>query len=255
MNHIGRVLVAGASGATGRELLQELSGRDIVIRALTSSAEKRELLEGIGADEVVIGDLLDSEDADRVVEGVDAILCAVGSGPREWLTSRHLVDGTGIINLVDAAANERVRRFAMESAIGVGDSAPGMPAPFRYLLFRSLGAKERAERYLRHSGLRYTILRAGSLTNDPPSGAVLVGEGGDTVDGKIPRADVAHLMVAALYTPAASNRTFEIVSEDEQKGDSRGLVEIDWRTEPGPAIEEDERARVRDSRDPRESQK
>lgn len=235
MNHIDRVLVAGASGATGRELLQELSGRDVTVRAMTRSAEKRDLLERLGADEVVIGDLLEPTDANRVVEDVDAILCAVGSRPKEWLTSRHVVDGNGIVNLIDAAANEGVRHFVMESAIGVGDSAERLPTPFRYLLFRPLKGKDKAERYLRHSGLRYTVVRPGGLTNDPPSGALVVCEGGDTVTGRVPRADVAHLMVAALYTPAASGRTFEVVSEDGTRGEATGVVSIDWRLEPTAA--------------------
>ena len=239
MSHVERVLVAGASGATGREILQELRGRELTVRAMTTSPEGRDRLKHLGADEVVIGDLLDTDDARRVVRDVDAVLCAVGSGPRDWF-SRHVVDGKGVINLIDAAVNEGVRRFVTESAIGVGDSKEGMAKPFRYLLIRSLKGKGRAENYLRHAGLSYTIIRPGGLTNDPPSGEVLVGEGGDTVAGKVPRADVAHLMIAALYTPESSNRTFEVVSGDGLKGDAKGLVSVDWRTEPRPAEEFDE---------------
>ena len=237
MSHVERVLVAGASGATGREILQELRGREPTVRAMTTSPEARDRLKGLGADEVVIGDLLDADDARRVVRDVDAVLCAVGSSPRDWF-SRHVVDGKGVINLIDAAANEGTRRFVTESAIGVGDSKAGMAKPFRYLLVRSLKGKEKAENYLRHAGLSYTIIRPGGLTNDPPSGEVLVGEGGDTVSGKVPRADVAHLMIAALYTPESSNRTFEVVSEDDCK-EAKGLVSVDWRTEPRPAGEID----------------
>lgn len=232
MRQSTRVLVAGASGKTGRELLQELRGRDVTIRALTRSPEKTDVLRELGADEVVVGDLLSARDAARAVEDADAVLCAVGSKPgRDWL-SRKLVDGAGIVTLVDAAANEGISRFVMESAIGVGDSAERFPKPFRYLLFRTLRAKERAERYLRYSGLDYTIFRPGRLTNDPPTGDVVVAEGGNTVWGKIPRADVARLMVAALSTPAARNRTLEVVSREGLKGEAAGTVKIDWYRKP-----------------------
>lgn len=221
------VLVAGASGRTGRELLNVLGETDLAVRAMTRSADQRDRLVGLGADEVVVGDLMAAGDAARAVRGCDAVLCAVGSSPGLGLLG-GLVDGRGVRHLVDAAVAADVEAFVLESAIGVGDSSEMMPTAFRVAIWPILRAKNRAESALRVSGLPYTILRPGRLTNAPPTRDVLVGEGGETVSGSIPRADVARLMVAALYTPAAHGRTLEIVARDGLRGRARGLVDLDW---------------------------
>jgi len=221
------ILVAGASGRTGREILDVLADRDPSVRAITRSAKKRNELFARGVDDVVIGDVLDPVDAERAVRDCDGVLCAVGSSLRSMFRPA-LVDGQGIVNLAEAAARTGVERFVMESSIGVGDSAAKMPLPFRLLLYRVLKAKNRAEQYLAVSGPPQTIIRPGGLTAEPPTNDVLVAEGGDTLIGTVPRADVARLMVAALWTPAAAKRTFEVVAREGLRGEARGLVGIEW---------------------------
>lgn len=224
------VLVAGASGGTGRKLLERLTNTDLRVRALTRSCRKIAPLEDLGADEVVVGDLLDPADAAKAVRGCDVVLCAVGSRPGLGdLLGEPVVDGAGVINLVNAAVAADVETFILESSLGVGDSRNQLPLPFRFVLWRYLAAKNRAEAWLRSSGLSYTIFRPGRLTDGPATGDVLVGEGGATVSGSISRDDVARLMVAALSTPEAVNRTFEVVSHSGARGTVRGLVDIDWQ--------------------------
>ncbi|WP_231185442.1 SDR family oxidoreductase [Haladaptatus sp. DYF46] len=242
-NEIERVLVAGASGETGRELLRGLRGTNLTVRAMTRSRQKERELSDEGADEVIVGDLLDPADASRAVADCEAVLCAVGSSPGlDVLLGGDLADGAGVENLVHAAVAADVERFVFESAIGVGDSREKMPVPLRLLLWHVLNQKNHAEAVLRTSGVPYTIVRPGGLTNAPATGDVLVGEGGETVSGSVPRADVARLMIGALFTPEAENRTFEVVSRDGQRGTSRGLVELDWQVpgeeEVGIEIEE-----------------
>ncbi|MWG35944.1 SDR family oxidoreductase [Halomarina oriensis] len=230
------VLLAGASGKTGRETLDVLLDAGLRVRALTSSPEKVETLDLQGADEVVVGDLLDPADARRAVDGdtdddaVDVVLCTVGDSPGLRSVWATLVDGEGVTNLVDAAGAAGVERFALVSSLGVGDSEDAVPAPLRafFDLFGILDAKERGENALRESGLTHTILRPGRLTADSATEDVLVGAGGVTVAGSIPRADVARLLAAAPFTPDAANRTFEVVSRSGLDGDATGLVDVDW---------------------------
>ncbi|KZN25520.1 3-beta hydroxysteroid dehydrogenase [Haladaptatus sp. R4] len=232
-NEIERLLVAGASGDTGRELLRQLRSVDVQVRAMTRSPNKERELSEEGADEVIVGDLLDPADASRAVADCDAVLCAVGSSPGlDALLGGDLVDGVGVENLVYAAVAAGVEGFVFESSIGVGDSREGMPAALRLPLWHVLNQKNHAESVLRTSGLSYTVIRPGGLTNAPATGNVLVGEGGESVSGSIPREDVARLMIAALFTPDAENRTFEVVSREGQRGTARGVVEIDWQV-PG----------------------
>jgi uncharacterized protein YbjT (DUF2867 family) len=224
-----RVLIAGASGATGHELLSVLRPTDLAVRATTRSYASVDTLERHGADEVVVADFFESADAVAAVEGCNVVYCALGTPPGlGHVTGRRLVDRTGVINLVTAAVAEGVDHVVLESAIGVGTSKAGLSLPARLVLRGSLRAKADAERALRRSGLAYTILRPGKLTNDPPSGAVVVGEGGDSVSGSIPRADVARVMAAAPFTPDARDRTFEVVARDGLDGTPRNRVRVDW---------------------------
>ncbi|MFC6717056.1 NAD(P)H-binding protein [Natrialbaceae archaeon GCM10025810] len=224
-----RALVAGGSGDTGRELLAVLGPTDLEVRATTRSYANVDELERLGADEVAVVDFFESTAAVRAVEGVDYVFSTLGTspGPRHVLGGR-LVDRTGVINLITAAVAEGVDHVALQSAIGVGTSRARMPLPARLLVRGTLRAKGDAETALRRSGLGYTVFRPGRLTNGPPSGEVLVGEGGDSVWGSIPRGDVARLMAAAPFSPDARNRTFEVVSRDGLSGSPRNLVDVPW---------------------------
>jgi NmrA-like family. len=68
-DNVDTVLVAGASGDTGRAVLRLLGPRVPTVRALTRSPEKRQTLRRAGADEVVVDDLLDPADLAGAVEG------------------------------------------------------------------------------------------------------------------------------------------------------------------------------------------
>ena len=227
-----RVLVAGASGGTGTELLSVLRPTDLTVRATTRSYANVETLERHGADEVAVADFFEPRDAVGAVEDCDIVYCALGTPPSYRHTiGGKLVDRTGVINLMTASLATDVAHFVHESAIGVGSSKAGLSLPARLLIRGTLRAKQDAEAALRRSGLPYTIVRPGKLTNAPPRDDLVVGEGGDSVTGSIPRADVARVMAAAPFTPAAQNRTFEVVSRAGLSDTPRRLVDIDWAFE------------------------
>ena len=73
-------------------------------------------------------------------------------------------------------------------------------------------AKAGADEKLMASGLDYTIVRPGGLTDDPGSGMVTVGT--DLERGSIPREDVATVLLAVLETPGSIGKTFELVAGD-----------------------------------------
>ncbi len=225
---VARVLIAGATGGTGRAVVGYARDAGLAVRALTSDPAKRAMLAEMGVDDVVVGDLMDADDARRAVAGVDAVLCAVG--PKGEGARRTDIFSVGVVNLIEAARASGARRFVLEASIGVGDSAPAIPAQFREVIGAVLDAMNVAEERLRASGLAYTIVRPGGLTDDAATHDVVVGEGGTAIgSGMIPRADVARLMVAALFTPEAEDRTFELVSRAGLRGAPRATVSIPWR--------------------------
>jgi uncharacterized protein YbjT (DUF2867 family) len=223
------VLVAGASGGTGREILRLLAPRPATVRALTRSAANGERLEALGADEVVVGDLFDPDDAREAVAGVDVVLSAVGSDLGDIVGGDdEFVDGTGAQNLVSAAADEGVRAFVMESALGVGDDpASPLAALFDLVIGPVQRAKAETEAALRGTDMEHTILRPGVLTDGPRTDTAQVAPPGAKLWGSVSRADVARLVAAAPWTPAATDRTFEVVDNPFLRGRA-DLVAVDW---------------------------
>ena len=119
------ILVADATGTTGREILRLARSRVDTVRALTRSSDAAAALHTAGADEVV-DDLLAPDDLSAAVADVDAVLSAVGTAPPALRSGPPYVDGAGNRTLVNAAADAGVDSFVMESAIGVG-AEPSRP--------------------------------------------------------------------------------------------------------------------------------
>jgi uncharacterized protein YbjT (DUF2867 family) len=206
-----RVLVVDAATPVGTELLAYLADTEYVARALVTSDGDEPLVRNAGADEVVVADLAATPDLEAAVADVDGICCSVTDGPLGRLAG-SLDAGVGLRNVV-AAIDDPARPYViLHSRIGVGDSRRGMVLPLRLYNHRLLRALDATERTIRERGIPYTVLRTGTVTDGSRTYDVATGEGGDSVSGRISRADLAWLMAAALTTPEARNRTFEVAS-------------------------------------------
>jgi len=223
---IDAVLVAGATGGTGREVLRRVGPRVDTVRALTRSAGATADLRAAGADEVAVDDLLDPGDLTAAVEGVDAVISAVGSTVSAVRSGPPFVDGAGNRALLNAAVGAGVDAFVMESAIGVGpEPASPLASAFCAFIGPLQEAKAEAEAAIREAPIRHTILRPGVLTNGRRTGLVTTAEPGERLWGTVSRADVAWLMAAAPTTEGAADRTFEVVSTP--RFPDRG-VDVNW---------------------------
>jgi uncharacterized protein YbjT (DUF2867 family) len=198
-----RLLVVGASGRTGRQLVEQGLARGHRIVAFVRKPERlptrHERLE------VAVGDVLDPPSLARAVEGVDAVLCALGH--RRYYPNRILSDGTR--RLVEAMRAHGVRRLVCETSLGVGDSFGRLGLyytlftvpfilPFYYF------DKHRQERVIRASGLDWTIVRPGVLTNRPAKSTYRHGPkvGNWILTLRVARADVAAFMLDQLESDA-----------------------------------------------------
>ena len=144
----------------------------------------------------------------RAVEGCDAIVFAAGAGPGSGAERKETMDYGGAAKLLEAAEERGVRRYLMLSAMGAGDPEGGPEAMRPYLR-----AKARADERLRSSGLDYTIIRPGGLTEDEGTGTI---EAAEKLGrrGEIPREDVASTFAAALENENTYHKTFDILAGD-----------------------------------------
>ena len=223
---VDAVLVAGATGGTGREVLRRAGSRVETVRALTRSPGATADLRAAGADEVAVDDLLDPSNLVAAVEGIDAVISAVGTAPSAVRDGPPFVDGAGNRALLDAAVDAGVHAFVMESAIGVGpEPASPLASAFDAFIGPLQEAKGEAEAEIRDAPIRHTVLRPGVLTNGRRTGLISTAEPGEKLWGTVSRADVAWLMTAAPTTEGAANRTFEVVSTP--RFPDRG-VDVNW---------------------------
>lgn len=204
-----RVLVADATTAVGRALVDYLDDTDYAVRALVPHERAERRARRAGADEVSVADLTSGRGLGEAVEDVDAVCCSVADGGLAHLLGQ-LDAGVGVRNLVDAADAAGRPYVVLHSTIGVGDSESGMVLPLRLWNHRQLRALDASERYLRDSGVPYTVVRTGRVTDGERTESVATSDAGDALAGRIVRADLAWVMVAALTTPEARNRTFEV---------------------------------------------
>ncbi|NMT64411.1 SDR family oxidoreductase [Marinobacter orientalis] len=200
------VFIAGANGQIGQHLLQEMADSDHEARALVRHQDQGPELQQLGATETVLGDL--EQDCSEAMRGCDAVIFTAGSGPHTGPDKTVDVDQNGAIRLVDTAKAMGIKRFIMVSSMRAEEAEKG-PEKLRHYLW----AKHNADEHLKNSGLDYTIVRPGQLTNDEGTGKVTMSARLEQF-GKIPRQDVARVLLAALESEAASNRVFDVVSGD-----------------------------------------
>jgi uncharacterized protein YbjT (DUF2867 family) len=201
------VLVAGGHGKVALRLLRLLAARGHRARGLIRDPGQAADLEAVGA-VAELGDLEADASLAGYVRGADVVVFAAGAGPGSGPERKRTVDLGGAVKLVDAAQAVGVRRYVMISSIGADrpDAASGGMRPY-------LAAKAEADRYLTASGLEYTIVRPGSLTEDPGTGRVRVStELG--ARGRIPRDDVAAVVAEVLDAPNTIGVTFEVFGGD-----------------------------------------
>ncbi len=203
------ILVVGATGSLGRQVVKKLLAKGETVRAMTRDRSKADDLKARGA-QVVLGDLRDPESLEFAVRGASAVVAAahslLGRGP----TASSIVDDEGHRALIDAAKEAKVGHFVYTSAMG---AAANHPIDF----WRT---KAKIEKYLTESGLRYTIIRPSAFMEvhawELIGKAVVTGKrvmlfgSGKNPRNFIAADDVANAVVLTLRIPELRGRTIEV---------------------------------------------
>lgn len=199
------VVIAGGHGQIALRLERLLAERGDTARALIRNPDHAEDVSAAGAEAVVFD--LEGEEGDLagVVRGADAVVFAAGAGPGSGPARKRTVDLGAAVRLIEAARDAGVRRYVMISSIGADDPGGGSEAMRPYL-----EAKAEADAALTASGLDWTIIRPGPLTNDPGTSRVTVGPEVGRAD--VTRDDVAAVVVGALDDPRTIGKTFVLVN-------------------------------------------
>jgi uncharacterized protein YbjT (DUF2867 family) len=163
--------------------------------------EQADDLRAIGAEPLV----LDLEAAEDVHVDADAAVFAAGAGAGSGAERKWTMDYGGAVKLMKAGP----RRYVMVSSMGAEDPPEGDDVFSVYLR-----AKAKADEELRASGLDFTIVRPGRLTDDRGTGRVRIAERLDRRE--VPRDDVAAVLFTTLDKSLAIGRTFDLGSGDDE---------------------------------------
>ncbi|MFW5713340.1 MAG: SDR family oxidoreductase [Brevefilum sp.] len=205
------ILVAGATGRTGKIIVKKLILQKIKPRVLVRNLSAAQALWGdsVGYHE---GDVRDIQTLIPATSDVSAIISAIGAQSPVGKNCPKRVGYEGVANLVQAACAQGVRRFILVSSIAV--THPGHPMNH---FGNVLKWKLKGEEVLRQSGLEYVIIRPGGLMDTPGGKRRLIYKQGDHLLGMISRADLAEICIQALQYPHPLRLTFEVVQAERKK--------------------------------------
>ncbi|PSL50997.1 nucleoside-diphosphate-sugar epimerase [Salsuginibacillus halophilus] len=204
-----KVLVVGAHGKVGRHIVSQLNqseGHEVT--AMIRDESQKETIEAWGADNTVIADL--EGDISHAFSDKDAVVFAAGSGPSTGGDKTLLIDLWGALKTIDESVKQGVKRFVMLSAMRAEDPESG-PEKIRHYLV----AKKLADDHLAATGLDYTIVRPGPLTNEEGTGNARIAPLLHGVDGQITREDTARVIVETLETENTIGKTFDVLNGSE----------------------------------------
>lgn len=192
-------LVIGANGQIGRLVVQLMREQQLPVRAMIRTADQADYFQQLGA-EVVIADL-EQPLADDIFTDCNKVVFTAGSGGKTGPEKTILVDLWGACKAVEMAIRHGVQHFVMVSAQNAGDPDNGNPAIKHYNV-----CKHFADQYLLGSGLPFTILRPGKLTDGAGTGSITTQRPDNKTQRVISRADVAKCIVYCLTHDNTLNR-------------------------------------------------
>jgi len=228
-----RTVIAGGHGQVGRRLARTLAERgDEAVALIRSAAQITDVTE-VGAQVALVD--LEKDDPVAVsfeLEGADAVVFTAGAGAGSGAPRKDTVDRAGAALLADAAERAGVERYVLVSTRGVEEArANERPDGMDDVFWAYLRAKAAAEDDLRaRTGLQWTIVRPGHLTDDPGVGLVALARVGedDKPRGKrrkpgavvgerdaVTRDDVALVLAALLHEPRSAGLVLDLVGGDK----------------------------------------
>lgn len=205
-----KVAIFGATGGTGLELVKQALERGHTVAAF--ARDPAPLADSGDGLTIITGDVYDMTDVARCVRGQDAAVCALGARDLQKTTIR----AAGTVNIINGMKQEGVNRLIVVSAMGIGASWNSLSL-FNKLFLATLLRNTRAdheaqEAAVKASGLDWTIIRPSGLVDAPATGVYKVGENIRAKTSKIPRADVAGLILNELEEGALIHKAVMITN-------------------------------------------
>jgi uncharacterized protein YbjT (DUF2867 family) len=200
------VVIIGGHGQIALRLLRLLGERGDTGRGVIRDPGQAVDLEAIGATPIVLD--IENREIGDAVAGADAVVFAAGAGAGSGPARKQTVDFAGAVKLIHAAKAHDISRYLIVSAMGTNH-----PERWSEQMRPYYEAKAAADKEVAESGLDYTIVRPGGLTDDPGTGAVEIAERLDR-SGSVSRDDVALVLAECLTADNTIGKDFDLLGGD-----------------------------------------
>jgi putative NADH-flavin reductase len=180
----------GATGGTGEQIVRQALKAGHSLRLLVRDPAKLKSQDPRLT--VITGNVLTPADVNETLTGADAVICTLGN----TRNNPEQVVSNGTRNIISAMQLNAIRRLIVVSSLGVGDSKDQVPFFFKVVAATFLRKVMRdKEALVRTSGLDWTLVRPGGLTDGPRTGAYQFGVDPTIRAGQVSRADVADFVL------------------------------------------------------------
>lgn len=222
--HIKSVVVAGATGRTGRRIVAEALAAGYFVRGLSRNPDRAQARYGTDVDWFAC-DVRNPLSVAEGLKGMDAVFCAIGYTEFAGPNGGQFVDYLGVRHLIDTAVKNQAKYFVLISSGSSGPARDQTTNP----LFGYVGYwKTKAEDRLKASGMPFTIIGPAGLI-DEPGGERAIRAMKRPEYIKLPMAkrvvdigDVAAVAVASLTEPVLRGKSFALLNDDNGP-------DFDWR--------------------------
>jgi len=190
-----KIIVFGATGGTGSQVVAQALNQGLEVTVFARNPEK---LNGTKQKvHICKGDVLDVGAVSKAIKGHDAVICTLGAPAKDKTSLREL----GTTNIIRGMRNHGVKRLICQTSLGYADSEEVLPWHMKYLIVpfilkNAFKDHELQESVIDKSGLDWTIVRPGNMTNGELTGKYKHGfEPTAKIKLKVSRNDVAHFML------------------------------------------------------------
>ncbi len=204
---MSKTLIIGASGQIGKMTTKLLQSQQQQVVALVRDKSK---LSDLSDSFLTIVEQDLEGDFSQAFTGCDQVIFAAGSGGNTGADKTILIDLWAATKAANYAKDHDIKNFIMVSSIGADD-----PDAIESELKPYLVAKHMADEHLKQSGLNYTIVRPGALTDESASMKISTERPSDRSDAKISRENVANSLAHIASKPSSKKTIFELFDGDQ----------------------------------------
>jgi len=196
------ILITGATGNVGKELIKTLSTQQVTFRAMVRSRTAANGIVSIGGAEVVMGDFDDAKSIEDALQGVDSAFLVTNSSERAEIQQTRFVDSA--------------ERVGVKHIVKLSQWAADVDSPVRFLRYHAV-----VERKIKESGIAFTFLRPNLFMQGLLAfRETIVGQGkffaaaGDAKISAVDVRDIAAVAAAALTEEGHEGRIYDLTGPE-----------------------------------------